>query len=247
MQLFNLLNLVSEELFNFSVPEMGVIKKLSFIFILSVSLGQWTSFQMDEFTYSSKKSNMMFRTAGFTSTHNFPIDISKDDRIALGLSMLKGISENGFLPMINGKINVSWNLSLRGRMAAYSAEEGTTQVFGWGLSLKPSKDEESSKWVVNLDSGKLNSNNTIIVSAIQASINRQFDLHIFPIHAGFGLNILNANSKLLSSKEYQGKKEIQTNYINIGTKIPIYGLSFIPQVWFGSEYTMISFNISSTF
>ena len=83
--------------------------------------------------------------------------------------------------MISGKMTVSWNLSLRGRMAAYSAEEGTIQAYGWGLSLNPSKDKEISKWIINLDSGKLNSNDALIVSAIQASATRQYNLNKFHI------------------------------------------------------------------
>jgi hypothetical protein len=238
---------VSEGLFNFSLPERGVVKFISFIFILSISLGQWTTFQLDESSYLSKKSKTIFRTAGFAATHNFPVDITEKNRIAIGLSTLKGVSANGFLPMISGKMTVSWNLSLRGRMAAYSAEEGTIQAYGWGLSLNPSKDKEISKWIINMDSGKLNSNDALIVSAIQASATRQYNLNKFPVYVGFGLNILNANPKSLLDKKYQGKKEIQTNFINVGTKISMDGLSLIPQLWFGSQYTMVSVNIVGTF
>ncbi len=238
---------MSEGLFNYSLQERGAVKYISFIFILSISLGQWTTFQLDELSNSSKKSKTIFRTAGFAATHNFPVAITEKNRIAIGLSTLKGISANGFLPMINGNINVSWNLSLRGRMAAYSAEEGTIQAYGWGLSLNPSKDKEISKWIINLDSGKLNSNDALIVSSIQASATRQFNLNMFPVYVGFGLNILNANPKSLLDKKYQGKKEIQTNFINIGTKISIYGLSVIPQLWVGSQYSMVSVNIVNTF
>ncbi|MBC8345816.1 MAG: hypothetical protein ISR82_03545 [Candidatus Marinimicrobia bacterium] len=217
------------------------------ILCISVSLGQWTTFQSNEFSNSSKKSKTIFRTAGFATTHNFPIDITEKNRIAIGLSTLKGVSANGFLPMISGKMTVSWNLSLRGRMTAYSAEEGTIQAYGWGLSLNPSKDKEISKWIINLDSGKLNSNDALIVSAIQASAARQYNLNKFPVYVGFGLNILNANPKSLLDKEYQGKKEIQTNFINVGTKISMGGLSLIPQLWFGSQYSMVSVNIVGTF
>ena len=149
--------------------------------------------------------------------------------------------------MISGKMTVSWNLSLRGRMAAYSAEEGTIQAYGWGLSLNPSKDKEISKWIINMDSGKLNSNDALIVSAIQASATRQYNLNKFPVYFGFGLNILNANPKLLLDKKYQGKKEIQTNFINVGTKISMDGLSLIPQLSVGSQYSIVSVNIVNTF
>ena len=74
-----------------------------------------------------------------------------------------------------------------------------------------------------------------------------YNLNKFPVYFGFGLNILNANPKLLLDKKYQGKKEIQTNFINVGTKISMDGLSLIPQLWFGSQYTMVSVNIVGTF
>ena len=70
---------------------------------------------------------------------------------------------------------------------------------------------------------------------------------MFPVYVGFGLNILNANQKSLLDKKYQGIKEIQTNFINVGTKISIYGLSVIPQLWIGSQYSMVSVNIVNTF
>ena len=117
------------------------MRSATFIFFLSISFGQWTTFKLDELSDLTKDSPALFRSAGFATTHNYPMDITDDNRIAIGASVLKGLSTNGFLPAIQGQMKVSWNLSIRGRMAAYSAKEGAVQMYGWGLSLRPGKED----------------------------------------------------------------------------------------------------------
>jgi|TARA_Y100000310_G_scaffold63867_1_gene59310 hypothetical protein len=169
------------------------------------------------------------------------MDITDDNRIAIGASVLKGLSTNGFLPAIQGQMKVSWNLSIRGRMAAYSAKEGAVQMYGWGLSLRPGKEDTPSKWVVHFDSGRLNAHGELKVSALQVSATRSIVWKKFPLYFGMGMNILNAEPKS------KGKEEFQTNFFYVGTTTSFMGLIVKPQIRFGSQFSMFSINIGSTF
>jgi len=223
------------------------MRSVSLIFFISISLSQWTTFKLAELSDFSKDSPALYRKAGFASTHSYPLKITGENRISLGGSMLKGFSSNGLLPILQGKVKVSWNLYLRGRMAAYTAKEGAVQMYGWGLSLRPGKEDKPSKWVINFDSGRLNSHDELKVSAIQASAIREIGWNKFPIHLGFGMNILKANQYSFLGNDYPGKTEIQTNFINFGTAVSLSGLEVIPQIWLGSEYAMVSVNIVGKF
>ncbi len=120
-------------------------------------------------------------------------------------------------------------------------------MYGWGLSLRPGKEDEPSNWVVHFDSGRLNSHDELKISAVQASATREFVWNKFPLHFGFGMNILEANQYSLSENGYTGKTEIQTNFIQIGTTTSLSGLKVIPQIRFGPQLTMLSLNIAGTF
>ena len=47
-KLFNLLKTAKEGLFNSNYPIIWAMRVVSFIFFVSVSLGQWTSFKLDQ-------------------------------------------------------------------------------------------------------------------------------------------------------------------------------------------------------
>ena len=117
-KLFNLLKTAKEGLFNSNYPIIWAMRVVSFIFFVSVSLGQWTSFKLDQLSDYSKESTTLFRQAGFAATHHYPMQINGEDRIIYGGSMIKGNSINGFLPTLQGQLKVSWNLYLKGRMTA---------------------------------------------------------------------------------------------------------------------------------
>ena len=245
--LFNLLNLVTGGLFNFKTFEIRSMRFISFIFLISISTGQWTSFELDDLSDYSKDSESLYRTAGLSATHNFNIPINGDNRITYGGSLLKGISTNGILPILHSQIKVSWNMTLRGRMAEYSAKEGAIQMFGWGASLRLGKENEPSKWIINFDSGYLNSHDVVKVSSLQAMAVREIVLNNFPIYFGLGFNILKAVPYESEGIRYQGNKEIQTNLILIGTVISVLEFKVIPQIWFGPEFSMILLNLAGTF
>ena len=64
-KLFNLLKTANEGLFNSSYPIIWAMRVIPFIFFVSVSLGQWTNFKLDQLSDYSKESEALFRQAGF--------------------------------------------------------------------------------------------------------------------------------------------------------------------------------------
>jgi len=194
-KLFNLLKTANEGLFNSSYPIIWAMRVIPFIFFVSVSLGQWTNFKLDQLSDYSKESEALFRQAGFAATHHYPIEINKGNRIIYGWSIIKSSSSNGFLPTLHSQLKLTWNLYLKGRMAAYSSKEGAVQMYGWGLSFRPGKEDTPSNWIVNFNSGRLYSHDQVRVSALQVNVERKLNLNKFPIHLGVGMNLLNSPAK----------------------------------------------------
>ena len=219
------------------------MRVISFIFFVSVSFGQWTSFKLDQLSDYSKESDALFRQAGFAATHHYTMEINEGNRIIYGWSIIKGSSSNGFFPTLQSQLKVSWNLYIKGRMTAYSGKEGAVQMYGWGLSFRPGKEDTPSNWIVNFNSGRLYSHDQVRVSALQVNVERKLNLKKFPIHLGIGMNILNANPYLQFEDSYMKKVEIQTNFINIGSSTTFFGMQLIPQIWLAPEYSMVSLTI----
>ena len=219
------------------------MRVISFIFFVSVSFGQWTSFKLDQLSDYSKESDALFRQAGFAATHHYTREINGGNRILYGWSIIKGSSSNGFFPTLQSQLKVSWNLYIKGRMTAYSGEEGAVQMYGWGLSFRPGKEDTPSNWIVNFNSGRLYSHDQVRVSALQVNVERKLNLKKIPIHLGIGMNILNANPYLQFEDSYMEKVEIQTNFINVGSSTTFFGMQLIPQIWLAPEYSMVSLTI----
>ena len=242
-KLFNLLKTANEGLFNSDYPIIWAMRVVPFIFFVSVSLGQWTNFKLDQLSDYSKESEALFRQAGFAATHHYPVEINKGNRIIYGWSIIKSSSSNGFLPTLHSQLKVSWNLYIKGIMAAYSGKEGAVQMYGWGLSFRPGKEDTPSNWIVNFNSGRLYSHDQVRVSALQVNVERKLNLKKLPIHLGFGMNILKANPYLQFEDSYMEKVEIQTNFINVGSSTTFFGMQLIPQIWLAPQYSMVSLTI----
>jgi len=198
---------------------------------------------LDQLSDYSKESDALFRQAGFAATHHYTREINGGNRILYGWSIIKGSSSNGFFPTLQSQLKVSWNLYIKGRMTAYSGKEGAVQMYGWGLSFRPGKEDTPSNWIVNFNSGRLYSHDQVRVSALQVNVERKLNLKKFPIHLGIGMNILNANPYLQFEDSYMEKVEIQTNFINVGSSTTFFGMQLIPQIWLAPEYSMVSLTI----
>jgi len=218
-----------------------------FLFIVSLTFGQWSSFQLSSLKDINKESRTLFRYGGLMATNQPLLEINGKKRIALGGSLNKGLSNSGIIPLIHGQIKVSWNLTFRGRMASYSSKEGAVQLYGWGFSLRPGKQEALSKWIILFDAGNLTSYNQFKLTAIQAMGVRSLVWKKIPTHIGFGINIINPNQYALTDNEIIVKSKIQSNFIYVGTTFNLFGFKTIPQLWAGSDYNLISISIVDTF
>lgn len=223
------------------------MRRIVILCLVTQTFGQWSSFSLSGLTSGDKKSEQLYRYGGLTTTHQSTMGIPKESRIALGATMNKGFSNSGMIPIIHGEIKVSWNLAIRGRMASYGASEGAVQLYGWGLSLTPGKEDEPSKWTVLIDAGRLNAHNQLYLTGLQLMGKRSVEWKGLPIHIGLGLNKVDVNPFGITGEESPSKVKLQTNFMNVGTSFNVFGLKAIPQLWIGANYNLISFSIVDTF
>ena len=55
-------------------------------------------------------------------------------------------SEVELAPVIAGSIKISWNLSIAGRMSAFSNQKNAINIFVLGLAYKAVKEDNFSRW-----------------------------------------------------------------------------------------------------
>ena len=228
-----LLNQVNEASFNI----FKYVARFT-ILLLSVSLlfPQWSSFKLNN------NINSTFKYGGLFATYNSPVEIRNDRRIAISSSLNKELSNDGFSPSIESKIKISWNLSIKGKMANFSSDNRAIQMYGWGLTLKPGSIEEPSQWRILFDSGRINSNKQFRLSAMSVSIIKFFAWNNLKLNSGFGTNMVNVLSYNISENY-----DFQTNYISFGLSTKLFGLVLSPQVLFGSKINFISISIGDFF
>ncbi len=223
------------------------MRRIIILCLVTQAFGQWTSFSLSGLISHDNKSEQLYRYGGLTTTHQSALDIPKDRRIAIGATINKGFSNAGMVPIIHGDIKVSWNLTLRGRMASYGGNEGAVQLYGWGMSLTPGKENEPSKWKVLLDAGRLNAHNQLYLTGLQIMGKRSVEWRGFPIQIGLGMNKVDVNPFGMVEEGSPSKVKLQTNFVNVGTSFNLFGLKAIPQLWIGANYNLISISVVNTF
>ena len=223
------------------------MKYIIFIFSLSLSYSQWSSFKLSDLDNANKATKSLYRYAGFVSTNQPSTSINGLKRISLGLSLNKGFSNSGLIPMLNGQVKVSWNLALRGRMANYSTKAGTIQLYGWGVKFTPGNKNMPSQWKLLFDSGTFTSFRQFKSNTIQFLAMRSFAWNVLPFDIGLGSNMINATQNVLSEAEIPIKSKLQSNFINIGTTFNLFSFKVEPQIWFGMDYNLFSISFVETF
>ncbi len=227
---------MNEVLFKF----IKYLIRYSILFIPgSILFTQWSSFELSNV---NKKSESIFRYAGIISANDSPIDIKSDCRVSIMGTIKKDQSLNGLVPILQGKIKISWNLSIKGRMASFASNERSIQMYGWGLTFKPGSVDEPSQWRILFNSGSLNSHNQLKVSSISSTAVRLVKWKTFPIHYGFGTNIINGIS-LQESNNYK----LHYNFILFGLSKNFSGLVVSPQILLGRNNNYFSINILGSF
>ncbi len=204
------------------------MRRIVILCLVTQTFGQWSSFSLSGLKLGDKKSEQLYRYGGLTTAHQSTMGIPKERRI-------------------HGEIKVSWNLSLRGRVASYGASEGVVQLYGWGMSLTPGKEDEPSKWIVLLDAGRLNAHDQLYLTGLQFMGKRFVEWKGIPIQIGLGLNKVDVNPFGIAGEDSPSKVKLQTNFLNVGTSFNLFGLKAIPELCIGANYNLISISIMDTF
>ena len=227
---------MNEELFKF----IKYFIRYTILFLTgSILFSQWNSFQISD---ENKNSESIFRYAGFATVNDSPIDIINERRVSIAGSISTGNSTEGLIPVLHGKMKISWNLSIKGRMASFSSDDGSIQMYGWGLTLKPGSIEDPSKWRILFDSGSLNSHNQLKISSMSTKAVRSVEFKNFPIYYGFGTNILNGIS-LKTLNNY----ELHSNFLLFGLSKIFFGIIVSPQILVGGENNYLSISLLNHF
>lgn len=223
------------------------MKYITFLFFISFTYSQWSSFKLSNLESDNKQNLLLYRYGGIVSTIQPYQEIKGLNRVSLGFSINKGLLNSGMIPIIQGQIKASWNLSFRVRMANYSEKESSTQLYGWGLSLQFGKKNQPSKWKILFDSGTFNSFDQFKLNSIQSIVIRSFNLRNVPMYIGIGTNITGRILQGKNEVKNSSKIKLQSNLINIGGSFHFFRFRAIPQLWFGMDYNLISISFVSSF
>ena len=142
-----------------------------------------------------------------------------------------------------GSIKISWNLDLIGRMSsAYSDKNNALNIYGWGISYKPGKEEKISPWSYGINSGVSRLYNINRSSSFSLSIMRSVLLNNY----SFSLGVSSINVKGVN---YSVGQNFQYNFSNfiIGTTINFSGIKVLPNFTFSSNNSMISIGLQKEF
>jgi len=170
------------------------------------------------------------KNTSLASTIFLPLHIGPNKNIALSSFLISDKKNPSFnlVPVLVGGIKVSWNLSLIGRMSAYSNEKKAINIYGWGLSFKPGQEEKISPWNIGVNSGVYRSFNNIRSSSFGLSVMRQITLRNLDMFLGISSN--NVKGVDYKSDQNLDSQNFQYNFSNfiIGSKLELMGLEILP-------------------
>ena len=176
-------------------------------------------------------------------------NLGKNKNVALSSFFILGneISNIGLTPVLVGSIRVSWNLDLIGRMSAHSNKNNALNIYGWGLTYKPGKEETVSPWIFGINSGVYRLYNTNRSSSFSLSILRIVTLDNYSVTIGFSTN----NVKGINYKAEQklDSENFQNNFSNviIGTSINFMGIKLLPSYIYNSNKSIASIGLQKEF
>jgi hypothetical protein len=171
--------------------------------------------------------------------------LGRNKNIALTSFLVAGNQNFSFrrAQVLVGSIKISWNLDLIGRMStAYSNKNNALNIYGWGISYKPGKEEKISPWSYGINSGVSRLYNINRSSSFSLSIMRSVLLNNY----SFSLGVSSINVKGVN---YSIGQNFQYNFSNfiIGTTINFSGIKVLPNFTFSSNNSMISIGLQKEF
>jgi hypothetical protein len=171
--------------------------------------------------------------------------LGRNKNIALTSFLVAGNQNSSFrrAQVLVGSIKISWNLDLIGRMStAYSNKNNALNIYGWGISYKPGKEEKISPWSYGINSGVSRLYNINRSSSFSLSIMRSVLLNNY----SFSLGVSSVNVKGVN---YSVGQNFQYNFSNfiIGTTINFSGIKVLPNYTYSSNNSMISVGLQKEF
>ena len=171
--------------------------------------------------------------------------LGKNKNIALTSFFVVGNQNPSFRTdqVFVGSVKISWNLDLTGRMSStYSNKNNALNIYGWGITYKPGKEENISPWSYVINSGVYRLYNINRSSSFSLSIMRSVSLNNFSFSLG-------ASSVNVKGVNYRAGQNFQYNFSNfiIGTTINFSGIKVLPNCIFSSNNSMISIGLQKEF
>lgn len=189
------------------------------------------------------------KDAAVASTVSSHIQIGNNKNIGLA-SFLISANEStnlNLIPVLLGSIKISWNLALTGRMSAFSKENKAINIYGWGISYKPGKEDKISPWVFRANSGIYRSFNMIRSSSFSLSLSRNISLKNFDILLGFSSNNVKGINYKDSLNIVSQNFEYNFNTIIFGTTVDFMDIKLLPSINYNSNIFTILIGLQKEF
>lgn len=198
-------------------------------------------------SFDSKK--LYIKNSSIASTLFLPIYSDRNKNIALSSFMVLGEkdSEVELAPVIAGSIKISWNLSIAGRMSAFSNQKNAINIYGWGLAYKPGKEDKLSPWNFGVSSGVYQSFNKLRISSFSLSIIRTISLSKRDAYIGIYSN--NVKGIDYSIDQKLDSQNIQKNFSSflIGTTFKVRGIKVLPTVNYSVDSLVMAIGLQKEF
>ncbi len=185
--------------------------------------GQWISFDLSETTdnHFKKQSEPIIRSSILSLGQLSIIELSETNRVGISLLFPIGwdvtnlsIQSNPhvFLPLAEGKILVTNNLVLKGKMNFLSPKNGAVNAAGYGMEY------QKQNWVTSVSFGWLEGPMHIRVKAVDFSFIMKKSISDIPLHFGIGHNNYQAYFRNINVVAGPSRLENSLTYFVAGTQ-----------------------------
>ncbi len=220
-----------------------------FLFFILTSLVYSQVFNKDSEQINSTRHIQNIKFASTTSTVFTFDNISKNKKIALTtffISSNKNLNFNSS-SVLMGSIKISWNLNLTGRMSANSYQKRAINIYGWGLSYKPGKEEKFSPWNFGVNSAIYRSYNNVRFSSLNLSIIRKIlwrNIDLF-----LGVSSSNVKGIDYQFEKNLGSQNFEYNHSNLimGTTINFVGINILTKYYYNVDNYAILIGLQKEF
>ena len=198
-------------------------------------------------SFDNKK--LYIKNSSLASTLFLPMYSGRNKNIVLSNFMILGETDSKIelTPVIAGSIKVSWNLSIAGRMSAFSNQNNAINIYGWGLAYKPGKEDKLSPWNFGLSSGVYQSFNKIRTSSFSLSIIRTISLSKLDVFMGISSsNVKGIDYSIDQKSDSQNIQKIFNSFL-IGTTFEFRGIKVLPAVNYSVDSFVMAIGLQKEF